>query len=316
MSSCADRTHGYVGSASLGTVPPRVRETGLSRSTAAAGPSRTRRPAMTRPRPRPGRKPKPARHNADYGELTHLVCRAAGGRGGAVSADRRERLLALLAVHDGAFALLCGICDLCVSEFAVTGARLRVLGGVETNGGGGVLVYATDPLGAELDDLAGTAGAGPCVDAFELGHPVLVSDLAAERVRWPGFTGDAVAAGVAAVFSFPLRVGAASLGVLELHRTTPGPLSTTHLADAFLLADAAANTIFDDMHAVAPMTLPGVVDIQAVVHQATGFVAVELEVSLQEALMRIRAYAFAHQKTLSEVAKAVIERRLRLKPGE
>jgi hypothetical protein len=232
-----------------------------------------------------------------------------------VSADRRERLRALLAVHAGAFALLCGICELCVSELAVTGARVRVLGGFRSKGGG-VLVYATDPLGAELDDLAGTAGAGPCVDAFELGHPVLISELAAERVRWPGFTADAVSAGVAAVFSFPLRVGGAPLGVLELHRTTPGPLSATHLADAFLLADAATDTILDDMHAVAPMTLPGVVDIQAVVHQATGFVAVELQVSLPEALMRIRGYAFAHQRTLSEVAKDIIERRLRLEPGE
>jgi hypothetical protein len=232
-----------------------------------------------------------------------------------VSADRRDRLRAILAVHDGAYALLRGVCELCVSNLAVTGARVRVLGGFDTKGGG-VLVHATDPLGSELDDLAGTAGAGPCVDAFELGHPVLVSDLAAERVRWPGFTADAVSAGAAAVFSFPLRVGGARLGVLELHRTAPGPLSPTHLTDAFLLADAATETIFDDMYAVAPMTLPGVVDIQAVVHQATGFVAVELEVSLQEALMRIRGYTFAHQKTLSEVAKDIIERRLRLEPGE
>jgi len=232
-----------------------------------------------------------------------------------VSAERRERLRALLAVRDGAYDLLRGICELCVSELAVTGARVRVLGGVGTKGGG-VLVHVTDPLGAELDDLAVTAGAGPCVDAFELGHPVLVSDLAAERVRWPGFTADAVSAGAAAVFSFPLRVGGARLGVLELHRTAPGALSPTHLADAFLLADAATDTIFDDMHSMPPMSLPDVIDIQAVVHQATGFVAVELGVSLQEALMRIRGYAFAHQKTLSEVAKDIIERRLRLEPGE
>jgi hypothetical protein len=232
-----------------------------------------------------------------------------------VSAGRREHLLALLAVYDTAFALLCGICDLCVSELAVTGARVRMLGGVETYGGG-VLAYSTDLLGGKLDDLAGSTGTGPCVDAFALGRPVLVSDLTAERVRWPGFTADAVTAGVAAVFSFPLLVGGIRLGILELHRAIPGPLSAIRLVDALLLADLATNTIFDDLHAVAPMTLPGVVDIQAVVHQATGFVAVELEVSLPEALMRIRGYAFAQQRTLSEVAKDIIERRLRLEFGE
>jgi hypothetical protein len=259
--------------------------------------------------------PPRVRHTANCGEPSHHAYRGASGRGGVVSADRRDRLLALLGVHDSAFAMLCGICDLCVSELVVTGARVRMLGGVETNGSG-VLAYATDLLGTELDDLAGSTGAGPCVEAFALGYPVLVSDLAAERVRWPGFTAEAVTAGVAAVFSFPLLIGAVRLGVLELHRTTPGPLSPTRLVDAFLLADLATDTIFDDLHAVAPMTLSGVVDIQAVVHQATGFVAVELEVSLQEALMRIRGYAFAQQRTLSEVANDIIERRLRLESGE
>ena len=314
MPFCPDRTSGRVGSVGLDPEPSRIHTASLDHSGHDDGASRARRhPVMTRLRR--GRRLAPGRRVADYGEPTHRVCRAMGRRGGAVSADRRERLRAHLAVHDGAFAQLRGICELCVSELRVTGARVRVLGGFETEGGG-VLVHATDPLSAELEDLAVTAGAGPCMDAFALGHPVLVPDLAAEHVRWPGFTADAVSAGVAAVFSFPLRVGGARLGVLELHRTASGALSHTQLTDAFLLADAATDTIFDDMHTMAPMTLPGVVDIQAVVHQATGFVAVELEVSLQEALMRIRGYAFAHQMTLSEVAKDIIERRLRLEPGE
>lgn len=256
------------------------------------------------------------RHVTGYGDPTHRARRAVGGEGGgAVSATRRERLLALLAAHDGAFDLLKRVCELCVTELSVTGARVRMLGNVDTRGGG-VLAYATDTLGATLDDLANTVGTGPCIDAFDSGLPVMVPDLVAERVRWPGFTSGAATAGVAAVFSFPLRVGAVRLGVLELHRTGPGPLSATELVDAFVLADAATNAIFDDLNALAPMTLPGVVDIQAEVHQATGFVAVDLKISLQEALMRIRGYAFAHQTPLAEVAKNIIERRLRLESGE
>ena len=64
------------------------------------------------------------------------------------------------------------------------------------------------------------------------------------------------------------------------------------------------------------MTLPGLVDIQAEVHQATGMVAVDLKVSLPEALLRIRGYAFVHQRTLAQVAKDIIERRLWLDSGE
>lgn len=232
-----------------------------------------------------------------------------------MSADRRKHLQALLAGHDNAADLLRNICELCVTTLAVSGARVRVLGGTRVDGGG-ALVYASDTLGVRLDDLATTAGAGPCIDAFELGRPVLVPDLTADGGRWPGFTADAVTAGAVAVFSFPLQVGAVRLGVLELHRRSTGSLTPTQLTDAFLLADAATDTIFDDVHGVAPLTLSGLVDIQAEVHQATGMVAVDMRVSLAEALLRIRGHAFSQHMTLTEVAKEIIERRLRLDTGE
>jgi hypothetical protein len=104
--------------------------------------------------------------------------------------------------------------------------------------------------------------------------------------------------------------------VVGLHRDVPGPLPPTSLLDAFLLADAATDTIFDDMHGLVPMSLPGLVDIQAGVHQASGIVAVQLDVTLQEALLRIRGYAFAHEMPLAEVAGHIIGRRLRLDNGE
>jgi hypothetical protein len=236
-------------------------------------------------------------------------------KGGAVSADRREHLQTLLAEYHNAADLLRGICDLCVTELAVSGARVRVLGGTSADGGG-ALVYSSDELGARLDDLAATAGSGPCIDAFGLGYPVLVPNLTADDGRWPGFTADAVTAGAAAVFSFPLQVGGVRLGVLEMHRRSAGSLTPPQLTDALLLADAATDTIFDDVHGVAPLTLSGLVDIQVEVHQATGMVAVDMRVSLAEALLRIRGHAFAHHMTLNEVAKEIIERRLRLNSGE
>ncbi|MCT2587948.1 GAF and ANTAR domain-containing protein [Actinophytocola gossypii] len=232
-----------------------------------------------------------------------------------MSADRREHLQNLLAEYDNAADLLRGICDLCVTEVAVSGARARVLGATSVNGGG-ALVYSSDELGVRLDDLAVTVGLAPCFDAFELGRPVLVPYLTSDSGRWPGFTADAVTAGAAALFSFPLQVGGVRLGVLEMHRRSAGPLTQAQLTDALLLADAATDTIFDDVHGVALLTLSGLVDIHAEVHQATGMVAVDMRVSLAEALLRIRGHAFAHHRTLTEVAKEIIERRLRLDDGE
>ena len=229
--------------------------------------------------------------------------------------DRRKHLQSLLAEHGNAADLLRGICELCVTELAVSGVRVRVLGGPRADGGG-ALVYSSDELGARLDDLATTAGSAPCIDAYEFGRPVLVPNLTADGSRWPGFTADAITAGAAAVFSFPLQVGGVRLGVLEMHRRSAGSLTQAQLTDALLLADEATDTIFDDVHGVAPLTLSGLVDIQAEVHQATGMVAVEMRVSLAEALLRIRGHAFARHMTLSEVAKEIIERRLRLNDEE
>jgi hypothetical protein len=182
--------------------------------------------------------------------------------------------------------------------------------------GGGALVYATDPLGLRLEDLASTSGVGPCFDAFTHRHPLLIPDLALEQSRWPGFAAEALEAGIAAVFTFPLQIGGARLGVLELHREKAGPLTADQLSDALLLSDEATETILDDLDGLRPMELPGMVDIQAEVHQATGFIAVELGVSLNEALLRIRGHAFAHRQTLVNVARQIIERRLQLEDGE
>ena len=48
-----------------------------------------------------------------------------------------------------------------------------------------------------------------------------------------------------------------------------------------------------------------------VVHQASGMVSVQLDVSLAEALVRLRSYAFGSDRLVAEVAKDVVARRLR-----
>ncbi|WP_436499889.1 GAF and ANTAR domain-containing protein [Actinokineospora sp. HUAS TT18] len=227
-----------------------------------------------------------------------------------MSAERRARLLALLAVYDGVEGVLHGICALCEAELAVSGARVRVLGGI------GAVLPRDDALAARLDEVEAVAGQGPSVDAFDLGRPVLVPDLATDTGRWHAFTPDAVALGVAAVFAFPLLIGASRFGVLTLHRRTAGPLTPDQLLDAFLLADAATSAIFDDLHGPPATTLPDLLDIHPEVHQASGIVAVQLDIGVADALARIRAHAFANRLPLAEVATKIIERRLRLDSGE
>jgi hypothetical protein len=50
---------------------------------------------------------------------------------------------------------------------------------------------------------------------------------------------------------------------------------------------------------------------RAAVHQATGMVSVQLGVSMEVALLRLRAHAYASGRPLGEVAQDVVARRLR-----
>ena len=53
-------------------------------------------------------------------------------------------------------------------------------------------------------------------------------------------------------------------------------------------------------------------DFHFVVHNAAGMVSVQEQISVTEALIRLRAFAFSHDRLLAEVAGDVVARRLRL----
>ena len=53
-------------------------------------------------------------------------------------------------------------------------------------------------------------------------------------------------------------------------------------------------------------------NLRLVVHQATGMVAEQLGITVTEALMRLRAFAFAQDRNLNDIANDVVAGRFRL----
>jgi len=101
-------------------------------------------------------------------------------------------------------------------------------------------VAASDPSALRFETLQTELGEGPCLEAYSTGGAVAVADLRAEH-RFGTFTEQALEAGLAAVFTFPLRSGSGDqLGALDLYRDTPGPLDADAMAAAQTLADVAA----------------------------------------------------------------------------
>lgn len=226
--------------------------------------------------------------------------------------DRWARLLAASGPERAAQPLR--ICELCVDTLAVTGAGIAMV----TAAGHRGVVCATDGASATIEDLQLTLGQGPCVDAAESGAPVLLPDLAdagdVALERWPTFLEGAAGAGVRAVFAFPLRVGAISLGVMDLYRNSPGDLTATQLPAALMAADAAALALlYLDVEGQDAFTddRDSRASYQLQVHQATGMVMAQAGVTIDQAFLMLRARAFADGRPLAELATDVVARRVR-----
>jgi len=217
-------------------------------------------------------------------------------------------LSTVLAEHERTGAPLPAVLvDLCARSLPVSGVGMALM----TDDGPAGTMAGTDGGALEVEDLQFSLGEGPCVDASRSGRPVLQPDLARTGPqRWPGFTAGAAAAGLAAVFAFPLRVGGIRLGVLDLYRTTTGALTEDDLTSALSFADAATAVLLHlQAHAAGlepPLGSLTVLDDRAEVHQATGVVSVQAAVPLQEALLLLRARAYAEQRSIASLAHDVL----------
>jgi GAF domain-containing protein len=195
----------------------------------------------------------------------------------------------------------------------VSGAGVMLMSGEIPRGS----LCATDEVSQLIEDLQYTLGEGPCLDAYQQDRVVAEPDLADPvTFRWPAFTPPALRAGVQAVFGFPLRAGTVRLGALNLYRDLPGPLTGDQHADALVVADVAARWVLETQAGAPPDTVAGELeagaDFHFAVHNAAGIVSAQQDISVTEALIRLRAYAFSSDRPLADVAHDVIARELRL----
>ena len=205
------------------------------------------------------------------------------------------------------------LCEVAADVVGVSGAGVMLMSADVPKG----TLCATNDVSSLIEELQYGLGEGPCVDAHHESRVVLEPDLAASSARrWFAFAPRAVEAGAAAMFAFPLRVGRARLGALDLYRDTPGPLTDDQHVDALAMADVIARWVLD-VQADAPAgAVAGELqlgsDFHFIVHNAAGAASVQLGVDIAEALVRLRAYAFSHDRLLRDVAEDVVARRLRL----
>ena len=236
----------------------------------------------------------------------------------------RDELGAAVQGATSALAAADQLCSACVELLGIDEASISLTLDLTTRGTFG----ASSEFSRRLDGLQFTAGHGPCMDAVASGRPVLVPDLDdPAELRWPGFTGAVLDAGVQAVFSLPVSLSRQRVGALDLYRGRSGPLSPADLDAGLLAAELAALPLLDLIaeHQLARQVAAASVDgldgdpwsrlssLERVeVYQATGMIVGALDVDPVEALVRLRAQAFLRGTTATELAWEIVERRVPL----
>lgn len=215
------------------------------------------------------------------------------------------------------------LCAACVGLVGVDGAALSMVYKGASTGTFG----SSSEASRRLDEYQFTFGEGPCLDAVASREAVLVPNLDSSREqRWPLLRGALLDDGIRGVFALPIMITSVCVGALDLFRATPGPLEGDALAGAMLAAELASAPLLDLIAEAVGLNADEAALIKSMevgpdhwaeldrveVYQATGMLIAALDVDAAEALVRLRAHAIATGQTASQVAKAIVERRLTL----
>ncbi len=227
-----------------------------------------------------------------------------------LSSEDSERVRAALARRgEGESMSLTTVCSNAARLLGMTGVTVVLMGKDTTPS-----VACVYGVSSVVQDAELTLGQGPATEAYSDGSAIIVDDLEMHRERWPHLAGVLIDAGIRSAYGLPLHLGAIKLGALVLYRDEPGVLDGEALSEAFLVAGLITHLLLD-MQAQASSEFLAwgleVDDDRSVVHQATGMISVQLDCDIEEALLRLRGYAYSTDRPIREVAIEVVTRKLR-----
>jgi len=210
------------------------------------------------------------------------------------------------------------LCEACVGLLEVDAAAISLV----FDGASSGTLGSSGASARTYDELQFTFGEGPCLDSVLLRIPILVVDLAdPTEARWPAYGRAMLAHQIRGVCAIPVVIAGEFVGALDLFRARPGALSGEDLTGAIAAAELAAIPMLDllDADLQAAVTDPNSnawaelnMLSRAEVSQATGMLVAQLEIEPAEALVRLRAHAYAAGRSVTDVARDLLDRRLQL----
>ena len=153
---------------------------------------------------------------------------------------------------------------------------------------------------------------GPCLDCYQNGHAVIVTDLNADA-RWPLFAAESIRVGFPSVCALPLKLRNQTLGCLNLFMSAPVGLRASDVALAQALADISSIAISQDasarLSALREIRLQHALDSRVIIEQAKGMIAAHAALPMDEAFARLRGFARRNNLALTQTAHELVDGR-------
>lgn len=202
--------------------------------------------------------------------------------------------------------------DFCVVALARIGVDAAAVT-YRSSGTGIELLHATGDVADRLTHLELTLGEGPTFDAVAASLSTAVDDLRSPIAthRWPLFATEAVVAGVRAMFAYPIVLGGVTFGAVGLYSRQPVRLGSEQHRVAEDLTELIGLALVDQR---SGPKVGGTFRMK--VHQAAGMVMVQAGTSIHDALVMLRATAFAEDTRVTDLAADVIAGRRRFERTE
>jgi len=158
------------------------------------------------------------------------------------------------------------------------------------------------------------AEAGPCIESYYTGQPVIVADIGASPAEWSRFRDSAIEQGFAAVYALPLRLREQTIGTLNLFQNRAGVMDDDELTAARAFADVATIGILHERSLresnVIQAQLQNALNSRILIEQAKGVIAHQHSVSVDDAFAVLRGYARTHRRGIAELAADIVDRRI------
>ncbi|MCK0176931.1 GAF domain-containing protein [Mycolicibacterium sp. F2034L] len=210
------------------------------------------------------------------------------------------------------------LCEACVAVLDIDAAAISLV----FDGANIGTLGASAEDARMYDEEQFVYGEGPCLDAVAQQAPVRVVDLAdTSETRWPVYGPAMLAHRIRGIYAMPVVVAGQFVGALDVFMAQPQRLPPDQLAGMAVAAELAQIPLLDlldeDMQAAASdPDSDAWAELTALtrseVSQATGMVMAQLNIEPPAALARLRAHAYATGRRATEVARDIIDRRLRL----